>query len=318
MNFEIVGKTAVVTAGSLGIGKATALSLAKEGANVAICGRDEGNLEAAVQDIQSQVDVNIFTSVVDVSDASQIQRFISEVRGEFGTISILVNNAGGPKVGNYQTVDSQDWLDAYHLTLRSAVTTTELVLDDMKRAQWGRIINISSFSIKQPIPEILLSNVMRMGVQGWAKSLSLDISANGITINTVCPGWTLTDRVKSMFSDTDGDRRQQEIIDDIPMGRFAHPDEIASIVTFLASQQASYITGTAINIEEYVPIQTPQIIARAKSARTAPPKKKIENNANRVVTDVIVVLDSVSFIDMLNKANRSSFLYFLRFSLTRS
>ena len=88
-----------------------------------------------------------------------------------------------------------------------------------------------------------------MGVQGWAKSLSLDISANGITINTVCPGWTLTDRVKSMFSDTDGDRRQQEIIDDIPMGRFAHPDEIASIVTFLASQQASYITGTAIPVD---------------------------------------------------------------------
>jgi len=249
MNFEIAGKTAVVTAGSLGIGKATALSLAKEGANIAICGRNEGNLEAAVHDIQSQVDVNIFTSVVDVSDASQIHSFISEVRGEFGTISILVNNAGGPKVGNYQTLNSQDWLDAYHLTLRSAVTTTELVLDDMKKAQWGRIVNISSFSIKQPIPEILLSNVMRMGVQGWAKSLSLDIGAYGITINTVCPGWTLTDRVKSMLSGTDGDKSQQKIIDDIPIGRFAHPDEIASMVTFLASQQASYITGTAIPVD---------------------------------------------------------------------
>ena len=249
MNFEITGKTAIVTAGSLGIGKATALSLAKEGANVAICGRDEGNLASVVQDIQSQVDVNVFTSVVDVSDETQIQRFITDVQDEFGLISILVNNAGGPKVGNYQTVDSQDWLDAYHLTLRSAVTTTELVLDDMKRAQWGRIVNISSFSIKQPIPEILLSNVMRMGVQGWAKSLSLDIGAYGITINTVCPGWTLTDRVKSMLSGVDGDKRQQEIIDDIPMGRFAHPDEIASMVTFLASQQASYITGTAIPVD---------------------------------------------------------------------
>ena len=249
MNFEITGKTAIVTAGSLGIGKATALSLAKEGANVAICGRDEGNLASVVQDIQSQVDVNVFTSVVDVSDETQIQRFITDVQDEFGLISILVNNAGGPKVGNYQTLDSQDWLDAYHLTLRSAVTTTELVLDDMKRAQWGRIVNISSFSIKQPIPEILLSNVMRMGVQGWAKSLSLDIGAYGITINTVCPGWTLTDRVKSMLSGVDGDKRQQAITDDIPLGRFAHPDEIASMVTFLASQQASYITGTAIPVD---------------------------------------------------------------------
>lgn len=249
MNFEIAGKTAIVTAGSLGIGKATALSLAKEGANVAICGRNADNLAAAVKDIQTQGDVKIYTSVVDVTDAMQIERFISEVRDEFGAISILVNNAGGPKVGNYQTVDSQDWLDAYHLTLRSAVTTTELVLDDMKSAKWGRIINISSFSIKQPIPEIMLSNVMRMGVQGWAKSLSLDIGAYGITINTVCPGWTLTDRVKSMLSGADGDERQQAIIDGIPMGRFAHPDEIASMVTFLASQQASYITGVAIPVD---------------------------------------------------------------------
>ena len=249
MNFEIAGKTAIVTAGSLGIGKATALSLAKEGANVAICGRNAENLAAAVKDIQTQGDVKIYTSVVDVTDAMQIERFISEVRDEFGAISILVNNAGGPKVGNYQTVDSQDWLDAYHLTLRSAVTTTELVLDDMKSAKWGRIINISSFSIKQPIPEIMLSNVMRMGVQGWAKSLSLDIGAYGITINTVCPGWTLTDRVKSMLSGADGDERQQAIIDGIPMGRFAHPDEIASMVTFLASQQASYITGAAIPVD---------------------------------------------------------------------
>lgn len=249
MNFEIAGKTAIVTAGSLGIGKATALSLAKEGANVAICGRNAENLAAAVKDIQTQGDVKVYTSVVDVTDAMQIERFISEVRDEFGAISILVNNAGGPKVGNYQTVDSQDWLDAYHLTLRSAVTTTELVLDDMKSAKWGRIINISSFSIKQPIPEIMLSNVMRMGVQGWAKSLSLDIGAYGITINTVCPGWTLTDRVKSMLSGADGDERQQAIIDGIPMGRFAHPDEIASMVTFLASQQASYITGVAIPVD---------------------------------------------------------------------
>lgn len=249
MNFEIAGKTAIVTAGSLGIGKATAMSLAKEGANVAICGRNADNLAAAVKDIQTQGDVKVHTSVVDVTDAVQIERFISDVRDEFGAISILVNNAGGPKVGNYQTVDSQDWLDAYHLTLRSAVTTTELVLDDMKSAQWGRIINISSFSIKQPIPEIMLSNVMRMGVQGWAKSLSLDIGAYGITINTVCPGWTLTDRVKSMLSGADGDERQQAIIDGIPMGRFAHPDEIASMVTFLASQQASYITGVAIPVD---------------------------------------------------------------------
>ncbi len=249
MNFEIAGKTAIVTAGSLGIGKATALSLAKEGANVAICGRNAENLAAAVKDIQTQGDVKIYTSVVDVTDAMQIERFISEVRDEFGAISILVNNAGGPKVGNYQTVDSQDWLDAYHLTLRSAVTTTELVLDDMKSVKWGRIINISSFSIKQPIPEIMLSNVMRMGVQGWAKSLSLDIGAYGITINTVCPGWTLTDRVKSMLSGADGDERQQAIIEGIPMGRFAHPDEIASMVTFLASQQASYITGVAIPVD---------------------------------------------------------------------
>tara|TARA_E500000178_G_scaffold335744_1_gene372994 strand:- start:162 stop:935 length:774 start_codon:yes stop_codon:yes gene_type:complete len=249
MNFEIAGKTAIVTAGSLGIGKATALSLAKEGANVAICGRDEDNLAAAVKDIQAHRDVKVHTSVVDITDTLQIERFISEVRDEFGAISILVNNAGGPKVGNYQMLDSQDWLNAYHLTLRSAVTTTELVLDDMKSAKWGRIINISSFSIKQPIPEIMLSNVMRMGVQGWAKSLSLDIGAYGITINTVCPGWTLTDRVKSMLSGADGDKRQKAIINGIPMGRFAHPDEIASMVTFLASQQASYITGTAIPVD---------------------------------------------------------------------
>lgn len=245
MDFGLKGKTAIVTAGSKGIGLATAHLFAREGANVAICGRDANTLARATQDLKAHGGA-VFSMPCDVSDKKVLLAFSAAAKDALGPANILVNNAGGPRPGGFSDVADDDWQKAFELTLMSAVTMTSSVLADMRKAGWGRIINISSYSIKQPIPQILLSNVMRLGVQGWAKSLASEVARDGITVNTVCPGWTLTDRVKSMLTD---ETASEAIHTEIPMQRLGTPDEIAAAVLFFASTQASYITGTALQVD---------------------------------------------------------------------
>ncbi len=245
MDYGLKNKTAIITAGSKGIGLATARLFAQEGAHVAICARDAETLARAEEDLKAYRG-SVFAAPCDVSDKQALTDFATAARAALGPVHILVNNAGGPRPGGFKDVADDDWQRAFELTLMSAVTMTALVIDDMRAAGWGRVINISSYSIKQPIPQILLSNVMRLGVQGWAKSLASEVASDGVTVNTVCPGWTLTDRVKSMLSD---DTAADTIKAEIPMQRLGTPEEIAAAVLFFASIQAAYITGTALQVD---------------------------------------------------------------------
>jgi 3-oxoacyl-[acyl-carrier protein] reductase len=255
MDLGLTGKSVLVTAASRGIGKATARTFLEEGARVTICGRDQSSLDAALEDLRLVGGDRVHACSADVSIPEQQVELCRSARQRFGTIDVLINNAGGPPPGTHDTLSDQDWQSAFDLTLRSAVRMTNLVLPDMQADGWGRIINISSYSVKQPIDRMMLSNSLRLGVLGWAKTLSNEVAAQGILVNTVCPGWTDTDRVTALLeqqvneSGGSTERLKENIGSTIPIGRIAVPQEIASVIVFLASEAASYITGTAVAVD---------------------------------------------------------------------
>jgi len=177
------------------------------------------------------------------------------VTKEFGGIDILVNNAGGPPPGLFEDLDDEDWDKAVELTLMSVIRATRLVLPHMRAQQWGRIINISSSGVKQPVPGLTLSNSIRMAVLGWAKTLANQVASDNILVNTVCPGFTQTDRVtqileqQSAASGKSTEEIAAAIASQIPMQRIGQPKEIANLAVFLGSDAASYITGTSIQVD---------------------------------------------------------------------
>lgn len=255
MDFGLEGKIALVTAGSQGLGKATALSLAREGARVAICGRTAETLETAKQDIETDTGCSILAIPADVTDKVAIAALVQGVKDHLGPIDILVNNAGGPPPGLFDSLTDEDWEKTFRLTLMSAVRLTRAVLPDMRAAGWGRIINISSNSIRQPIGQLFLSNSMRLAVLGWAKSLANEVAGQGILVNTVCPGWTRTERVTNLIGTRARSENrpeteiEQEITAGIPVGRLGKPEELADVVTFLASERAGFISGTTVVVD---------------------------------------------------------------------
>ncbi|MCW2241932.1 SDR family oxidoreductase [Azospirillum canadense] len=254
MDFGLKGKVALVLGGSQGIGRAAALGFAREGASVAICGRDAERLEAARAALDA-AGVPVLAVRADVSAPGDVERLVDMVADAFGTVHILVNNAAGPKPGPFDSLTGADWEDAFRLTLMSAVNATRAVLPHMRRQRWGRIVNISSYSVKQPIGELMLSNSLRLGALGWAKTLATQVAPDGILVNTVCPGWTATDRMRQVIGvRAAGQGRSVEvaaagIAAGIPVGRFGTPEEIADLIVFLGSERASYITGTAIPVD---------------------------------------------------------------------
>ena len=250
MDLKLENKSVLVTAGSKGIGLATARGFHKAGARVAICGRSQENLDAAVA---LMPDCIAFAG--DVSNAEDIDRIVSSVSEKFGGIDILVNNAGGPPPGLFVDLDDSDWAKAVELTLMSVVRTTRLVLPHMQKQKWGRIINISSSGVKQPVPGLTLSNSIRMAVLGWAKTLANQVGPDNILVNTVCPGFTNTDRVTQILQSQSAatgkstDEIAKGVAAQIPLRRIGEPDEIANLAVFLGSEAASYITGTAIQVD---------------------------------------------------------------------
>lgn len=255
MDLGLEGKIALVTAGSQGLGKATALSLSREGARVAICGRTAETLEEARRDIEAATGGEILAIPADVTDKASITALVQEVKNALGPIDILVNNAGGPPPGQFDSLTDEDWEKTFRLTLMSAVRLTRAVLPDMRAKAWGRIINISSNSIRQPIGPLFLSNSMRLAVLGWAKSLANEVAGQGILVNTVCPGWTRTERVSSLLATrAKSENRteseiEQEITAGIPLGRLGKPEELGDVVTFLASERAGFISGTTVVVD---------------------------------------------------------------------
>ena len=256
MDLGIAGKTALVAAASDGLGKAVALRLAVEGANVVICARNPERLESAVREIESanpEVQVNGFTT--DLASAGDIARLGGLLDSNRLGIDILVNNAGGPPPGFFDDIEDRQWQDAFELTMMSGVRLTRLVLAHMRARKWGRIINITSYSVKQPMPQMVLSNSIRMSVVGWAKTLSNEVAAQGITVNNVCPGWTRTTRVQQLLqaraqaTGMEPEALEQSLIAAIPCQRIGEVKEFADVVAFLASENASYVTGTTLPID---------------------------------------------------------------------
>ncbi len=254
MDLGLTGKVALVTAASHGLGRATALAFGREGARVAICSRDRVALDAAAAAVRSDSGADVHPFECDLANAAQIKAMVERVIAHFGTIHALVNNAGGPVAGTFEQVDDVDWQRAFDLTLMSAVRTTRAVLPHMRRQRWGRIVNISSYSVKQPIPDILLSNSLRLGAAGWAKTLASEVARDNVLINTVGPGWTRTDRVSRMIAArasggaTIADVEAQ-IVSEVPIGRLGEPAEVADAIVFLASERASFITGTLLTVD---------------------------------------------------------------------
>ncbi|WFL77764.1 SDR family oxidoreductase [Altererythrobacter arenosus] len=250
MKLGLEGRTALVMAGSQGIGLASAQGFHAAGANVAICARSQGPLDEAAASMPG-----CLAMTADVTSEADIDAFVAATKEQFGAVDILVNNAGGPPPGSFAELGDDDWARAVELTLMSAIRATRAVLPGMKERGWGRILNVSSFGVKQPVPNLTLSNSIRMAVLGWAKTLANQVGPDGITVNTVCPGWTRTARVEKLFAQQSAQTGKTEaeieagLVQNIPLRRAGEAEDIANCVVFLGSEAASYITGTAIAVD---------------------------------------------------------------------
>ncbi len=255
MDLGIKGKVALVTASSKGIGKAVADELASEGCIVAICSRNKEDLINAASDIKRKFNVEPFWAVCDLNKQKDIENTVESVTKQFGKIDILVNNCGGPEAGNFRDLTDINWQSAFEQVLLSTVRFCNLIVPEMILREWGRVINITSLTVLQPVDNLMLSNSLRTGLIGFAKSLSNEVAKYNITVNNIAPGYTLTNRLYDLavHNGKKSGKSHEEILADmakeIPMNRLASPDEIASSVLFLASKQASYITGNTIHVD---------------------------------------------------------------------
>ena len=255
MEMGLKGKTVLITAASLGIGKAVVELFAQEGCKIAISSRSKTNLLAVSKEIKDKYSVEPFWSVCDLNKQKDIENTYSAVSQNFGTVDILVNNCGGPSPGLFQQLEEEEWNLAYEQVLLSVVRFSKLVLPGMMSKNWGRIINLTSMSVKQPIDNLVLSNTLRAGVTGLTKSLSNEVAKFNITVNNVAPGMTLTRRLYELavVEAKEKGKSHEEVLVEmakrVPLNRLARPEEIASVVVFLASKQASYVNGTTIQVD---------------------------------------------------------------------
>jgi 3-oxoacyl-[acyl-carrier protein] reductase len=255
MELGLRGKTVLITASSKGIGRATAEEFIREDAKVAICSRSEKNLLRTVNEIKNLYDVEPFWVVCDINKPEEIENTVKLVETELGNIDVLVNNCGGPVPGTFEDLDESNWDDAYTQVMLSSIRFVKLVLPAMKRKHWGRIVNITSISVKQPVENLILSNAFRSGLTAYAKTLSGEIGEYNITVNNVAPGYTLTGRLYELAVNKAkriGESHEHvlaEMANEVPLKRLARPDEVASLIVYLASDKASFITGSTISVD---------------------------------------------------------------------
>jgi 3-oxoacyl-[acyl-carrier protein] reductase len=256
MDLGLKGKIAVVAASSKGLGKATAQTLAREGALVTVNGRDAVTLKATADGIRAETGADVIEIVGDMTNPDDVTRLINETVEKRGGLDILVCNAGGPPSGTFSNFpEDQPWLDAVNLNLMSTLRLMRAAIPHLEARGGGSITNIVSTSVKQPIGHLILSNTARTAVIGLAKSVSLEYAEKNIRVNNVCPGSTLTDRITSLAktrAEKSG-RSQEEILAEdaaaIPMGRLGTPQEFANVVVFMASPAAAYVTGTTLQVD---------------------------------------------------------------------
>jgi len=254
MDLKLTGKIALVAASSKGLGKAIATQLADEGCDVMLTSRDTAQLEKTRDELLKTAKGRVDFFPCDITKLAGIQALAAATHKQLGPINILINNAGGPPGGGFEQQQDDAWQAAFELNLLSYVRLISVFLPDLK-AEGGRIINLTSSSIKQPIPGLILSNVFRMGILGLAKSLADELAPYNILVNTVAPGRIATDRtayLDQLKADKRGISREQIEIEsrqNIPLGRYGETEEFARVVCFLASSASSYVTGSTIMVD---------------------------------------------------------------------
>ncbi|MBU0617865.1 MAG: SDR family oxidoreductase [Planctomycetes bacterium] len=260
MDLGINGKVALVAAASKGFGRAVAAQLAAEGCRVAICARSREPLEQAAREIAAQAQTTnpsaeVLPIVADVSSADDCRRFVETATDKWSGVDILVTNTGGPVPGTFETTDERAWGDAVEGTLMNVVRLVGFCLPFMKERRWGRIVNITSVSVRQPIDGLLLSNAIRPAVIGLAKTLATELGPYNILVNNVCPGSHLTDRLRELAkiraekNGTSADHELGLMANNCPLNRLGRPEELASVVAFLCGRPASYVNGQTIVVD---------------------------------------------------------------------
>jgi 3-oxoacyl-[acyl-carrier protein] reductase len=251
VDLGLTGKVALVAASSKGLGKASALSLAREGARVTVCARAIAALEATAAEIRAETGAEVLAVPADLSTADGIGSVVAATAEHFGGIDVLVINSGGPAIGKFADFSDDDWRQAFEVVTLNFVRFIRGVVPYMQRNKWGRIVGIQSSSVKQPVTNIDLSNGTRPGVAGLMKALMPDLARDGITVNLVLPGSFLTDRILGRAAgDPEAMANLQALAaETIPVGRMGEPGELGDLVAFLASERASYITGAVYQVD---------------------------------------------------------------------
>jgi 3-oxoacyl-[acyl-carrier protein] reductase len=257
MDLGLQERVAIVCAASQGLGKATALGLAREGAHVVMCSRDVARLEAAAAEVRGAAvsGGRVLALPADLTKAEDITKLVNVTAEAFRRVDILVNNAGGPPVATFAELNDATWEQGFELTLLSAIRCIRAVLPHMVQQRWGRIVNITSIAARQPINDLIISSTLRPGILGLTKVLAGHYGKDGILINSVAPGYILTDRQKEISAARGAKRGipAQQYIDelsrDVPVQRLGDPSEVANVIVFLSSERASYVTGSTIGID---------------------------------------------------------------------
>jgi 3-oxoacyl-[acyl-carrier protein] reductase len=252
MDLGLKGRGVIVAASSQGIGLATAEAFAREGAQVAMCARNETTLRSAADKLRNETGAEIHAAALDVTDSTGVQQFVEDVAKRFGRIDVCVTNAGGPPAKNFLSISPDEWRKAVELNFLSVVHLAKAVIPHMQRHRWGRIVTITSVTVKQPVAELIMSNAVRAAVVGLVKSLSNEFGKDGILVNNVAPGYTATERlqelagVRALAAGTSSEQIYQSWSAEIPLRRLGDPKDIADVIVWLASERAAYVTGQTV------------------------------------------------------------------------
>ena len=255
MDLGLKGKVALVAAASKGLGRAVAEEFAAEGASLVLCARGAEALGETCDLLTQMSGVPVLWVAADVAIAADVERIVHDGLERFGRIDILVTNSGGPPAGSFESLSGEIWEEATRLTLTSVLNLTRAVLPGMKERRWGRILNITSIAVKQPIDNLMLSNSLRAAVTGFARTLANEVATFGITVNNIMPGYTRTERVEELarlMADKEGttpEKIRARWEAEIPMRRLGEPPEFAALAAFLVSERAGYITGSSIAVD---------------------------------------------------------------------
>ncbi|MDJ0617631.1 MAG: SDR family oxidoreductase [Calothrix sp. MO_192.B10] len=255
MDLGLKDRVALVGASSQGLGRAIAKSLAREGAKIAICSRNSTTLEATRQALEVETNAKVISVVADLSLKQDIEKLLGTVQAELGAIDILVNNTGNPPAGRLMDLAESDWEQAYQLVLMSAIRLIKGVIPSMRERRWGRVINIATSAVEQPRGDLLISTTFRSGLAAFSRAIAADLAHHNVLIHTVCPGVIGTDAMLNLaknMANTEGitvENAEEKLTFGIPMGRMGEPEEIANLVTCLASDKLNYMTGQTITMD---------------------------------------------------------------------